>query len=347
MNSHVLAPPGRMLLPSLPPPPPPLKWWGQCLRRVAVYGVFAVVWPWLCIFHLVTLRHLPWKDFWELAWLVQSASGNPINLLASYQDAKLLQQVYQLPSAQHYLQKEEQEQVASEDNRTTSSTKLAVEWQRREGFCANATLRTILKSFPNFPTMWLPSVKPGANDPEHFCEALELANQDTSSFRYRYISELIRFLPSNNENSDNIDKKATLISSYDQFVQILDQNLKNDKIRIAINFLRPALMGFQTPWYTWPFVPAHFFLGVFGGHFSVVLGMIPSITNTPTKSSNTTTSEHDNHEPLVAILDVNHNYGGTYLVPARRLYHAMRAKGISTLQSRALILVREQARPQH
>ena len=48
-------------------------------------------------------------------------------------------------------------------------------------------------------------------------------------------------------------------------------------------------------------------------------------------------------EPLVAVFDVNHKYGGAYLVPARRLYEAIHAKDISTNKSRALIFVSEGA----
>ena len=70
--------------------------------------------------------------------------------------------------------------------------------------------------------------------------------------------------------------------------------------RVAINYLRPALFGFKRP----KWLPFHFIIGLFGGHFSPVIGVLDN--------------DDDKDNPLVGIFDVNHTYGGAYLVPAKK-----------------------------
>merc|ERR1712224_968823 len=91
--------------------------------------------------------------------------------------------------------------------------------------------------------------------------------------------------------------------------------------RVAINYLRPALFGFKRP----KWLPFHFIIGLFGGHFSPVIGVLDN--------------DDDNDNPLVGIFDVNHTYGGAYLVPAKLLYKSVNAVDIATETSRAVIVV--------
>merc|ERR1712224_1008121 len=91
--------------------------------------------------------------------------------------------------------------------------------------------------------------------------------------------------------------------------------------RVAINYLRPALFGFKRP----KWLPFHFIVGLFGGHFSPVIGVLDN--------------DDDKDNPLVGIFDVNHTYGGAYLVPAKLLYKSVNAVDIATETSRAVIVV--------
>lgn len=109
--------------------------------------------------------------------------------------------------------------------------------------------------------------------------------------------------------------------SYEEFVSTLRDGLANKNVRIACNFLRSALMGFESVRY----IPTHAILAIFAGHFSPILGIIENET------------ESDN--PYVAIFDTNVKYNGTYLVPARRLYDAVGTMDLSTNKRRAIVLV--------
>ncbi len=69
----------------------------------------------------------------------------------------------------------------------------------------------------------------------------------------------------------------------------------------------------------------NFLLGLMGGHFSPILGVLDDVPNVDS--------------PLVAIWDTNHKYNGAYFVPAKRLYEAVHAVDLSAHKHRALILV--------
>jgi hypothetical protein len=277
---------------------------------VVKYVFFPFVWPVFGIVCIINGQALPLADWRGLYHLVSYASRHPINKDETYQDATLLQQAYQLSSALPYLQG------------------AAMEWQQQEGYCAGATLRCILKSFSDFPTHLLPPPSYGPNDPESFCETVDNIWKD--------------------ENGKNIKKKKTIAAqlfrldnvSYEMFLQTLQTKLDDKNTRVAINYLRPALFGFSLPWYCWPMVPISFFFGLFAGHFSVILGVIHG--NEEDSGGNNSAQQQQNHQPLIAVFDVNHIYGGTYFVPARRLYEAIEAKDISTRKSRALIFIQEQ-----
>ena len=106
-----------------------------------------------------------------------------------------------------------------------------------------------------------------------------------------------------------IDLETIIIKgdvSYDEFATQLKSGLANDNVRIACNFLRSALMGFEKVRY----IPTHLILSLLGGHFSPILGIVEHISN----------DEQEKKEDYVAIFDTNHKYDGVYFVPMKRLY---------------------------
>lgn len=167
----------------------------------------------------------------------------------------------------------------------------ALEYQKSEGYCAPATLRCILKSLA-FPKHLLPPPSFGASEPDRWCDAIQALGGPALR------SDIVR--------GDE---------GYDAFLRAV-RKVNDPRSRVAINYLRRALVGFE-----WPrFVPVHFVFGLIGGHFSPVLAVL----------------EED--VPLVAVFDVNEKFG-LHLVPAPLLYEAVRAKDASTGKSRAVIVV--------
>lgn len=146
----------------------------------------------------------------------------------------------------------------------------AVEYQTAEGYCANTTIRCVLKSIPQINTEDIPQIKSGASTPVGVTKVFE---------NHAYGKIKSRILDCNN-------------ISYDDFLIYL--KMSNDpKNRISANFLRSALFGYSLPKWN----PMNFFLTLFGGHFSPILGCF----------------KHNNND-VVAIFDVNHRYG-LYFVP--------------------------------
>ncbi|OQR90583.1 hypothetical protein ACHHYP_05392 [Achlya hypogyna] len=162
-----------------------------------------------------------------------------------------------------------------------------LEYQRREGFCSSATLRNVLKSLN---ASALPPAKSGASTPTKYVAALDAHGHTTSTIVY---------------GSDG----------YDAFLAAI-KHANSDQYRVAVNFLRSPLFGFASPMYA----PFNFLLGIFGGHFSVVIGYL----------------EEDD---LVAVFDVNHSYG-PYLVESKRLFRAVNSFDRMTSKSRAVIVSR-------
>jgi hypothetical protein len=95
--------------------------------------------------------------------------------------------------------------------------------------------------------------------------------------------------------------KTTIVyasEGYDAYLDVL-RKVNDVKYRVSINFLRSPLFGFKRPFW----LPINLVSCFFGGHHSPLLGYL----------------EEQN---LVAVFDVNHNYGA-FLVDARRLYDAV------------------------
>lgn len=154
-------------------------------------------------------------------------------------------------------------------------------YHTREGYCARATERCILKSFDRFPPHLVPEQKPGESNPDRWRAGLEeLAKREHLAIPNIRITVVRGDVP------------------LDKFLSTLNK-VNNENVRVAVNYLRPALVGFARP----KWVPLHFVLGLFGGHFSPILGILKN--------------KDDPKDPLVAIFDVNHKYGGTIWSPPR------------------------------
>lgn len=214
-----------------------------------------------------------------------------------FQDPELLKRVWQLPSAQHYIRNG------------------ALMYQKTEGYCGIATLRCILKSFDSFPSDWLPEQTAVPQTPETWSANLR---------------QLVDNCNRSGAAGDKVRIEADIVQNdmlqYDDFLKTIRRlnNPEEKGTRIAINYLRSALTGFQSP----KWLPMNFLLGLFSGHFSPIVGVLED-------------SSRSSNDPLVAVFDVNHKYGGTYLVPAKRLHASIQSIDISTGKGRGMVVVTE------
>jgi hypothetical protein len=119
---------------------------------------------------------------------------------------------------------------------------------------------------------------------------------------------------------------------YDEFVSTLRNGLANKNVRVACNFLRSALMGFEGK--LGRYVPSRLIISLFGGHFSPILGIIDGEDDDIRMNGR----EYDDY-PYVAIFDTNHKYNGVYFAPARRLYDAVKTIDVGSKKHRAIIMV--------
>lgn len=141
-------------------------------------------------------------------------------------------------------------------------------------------------------------------------------------------------------SSDEIELSTKIVRgnevSYEEFLTTLREGLANPNVRIGCNFLRSALTGFVS------YYPTSFIIGLMGGHFSPILGIIENGSEDGKEGEEKKTEEGGNNEngnPFVAIFDTNHKYGGAYLVPARRLYQAVKTVDLGSKKHRAIISV--------
>lgn len=114
----------------------------------------------------------------------------------------------------------------------------------------------ILRSF-GLSADILPPQKRGETKPEKWCT---------------HISQIAK------ETDENMNLETTIIKgdvSYDEFVTQLKNGLANDNVRVACNFLRSVLMGFEKVRY----VPTHMIISLLGGHFSPILGIVEHYCN--------------------------------------------------------------------
>eukprot|EP00568_Trieres_chinensis_P005169 CAMPEP_0183300146 /NCGR_PEP_ID=MMETSP0160_2-20130417/6669_1 /TAXON_ID=2839 ORGANISM="Odontella Sinensis, Strain Grunow 1884" /NCGR_SAMPLE_ID=MMETSP0160_2 /ASSEMBLY_ACC=CAM_ASM_000250 /LENGTH=312 /DNA_ID=CAMNT_0025462515 /DNA_START=66 /DNA_END=1004 /DNA_ORIENTATION=- len=179
----------------------------------------------------------------------------------------------------------------------------ALEFQKSEGYCGSATMRCVLKSMGDFPAILLPEQRAAPSDARKWCSSLQNVLEGQDKVRVR--TEVV--------NGD---------AGYGEFLSVLRRS-NHPNCRIVVNYLRGALFGFPFP--AWS--PNSILLGLFGGHFSPIVGVLDEEEG------------RQKDDPLVGVFDVNHKYGGVYLIPATRLYSAVNTVDISSGRSRALVLI--------
>jgi len=277
------------------PPPQPTSL--SLLNLIVFHGLIPILVPVFVSYKFITDRSFratfPATTA-DLFSLVKSATIDPVSRRWYFQDATLLKRLWKLSSARAYIDKVTQQPH--------------LEYQQREGFCGSATQMCTLKSF-GIPYEKLPPPKHGESKPEEFAE---------------HIAQIA--------GEHNVELSTTIVRgdvSYKEFLSALRGGLANDNVRIACNYLRSALTGFER------YYPSFLIVGMYGGHFSPILGIIEN--DHDGKGSKRKDEMDDN--PLVGIFDTNHKYNGAYLVPARRLYAAVHAVDVTANKERALVLV--------
>ena len=182
-----------------------------------------------------------------------------------------------------------------------------LEFQNREGYCSSATMRCTLKSFPGYPKEKLPPQKWEPADPEKW-QGMDV--WDVSA--------------------DGAAKRSTNLEifsgscSYPEFLSGVKRGLEDPSCRVVLNYLRPVLFGFALPWW----LPSNVVLALLGGHFSPIVGIVE-------------TEKYKGENPLIGVFDVNHKYGGAYLVPAITLYRSVQLTDVTSQKPRAMILIHE------
>jgi hypothetical protein len=287
-------------IPILPLPQQESSIMRQLLLKFFMYILFPIFVP-LIVFRAAKKNSIAatvstLKDLYKT---VSDAHKAPIKSLAQFQNKILLGKVWKQPSAAPYISRN------------------ALEYQKREGYCGRSTLRNILKSFPTFPPELIPEPCSGASDPTKWSKVI-----------HDIAHEHHRKMPSIETNIVPGDLP------YEEFLDTIRTALSDESCRIAVNYLRPALVGFKTP----KWIPIHFLFGLLGGHFSPIVGIWEDRDSHGYGS--TSTCSNSNSDPMIAVFDVNHSYGGAYLVPARRLYESVKAHDLMTGKSRALVVLR-------
>jgi hypothetical protein len=258
-----------------------------------------------------------------------------------FQNVTLLKKLWTLKSAQAYI-----------GNNNNNNNNNILEYQIREGYCGSATQRCILKSFGYTSTSIIGIEQIGGESkPELWCEHVKLMTSSIAT-----ASNVTNSASNNNSTTDNnnateqvvVDSgndeyyiETTIVYgsnvTYSQFKTILQTALSNPNVRIACNYLRSALTGFELDG-LWKYHPLLILLKLYGGHFSPILGMLDA-TNRSDDDHQSGDEEKkkeedgnedegegadDNDGPFVAIWDTNARYGGDTLYPVvvyMRRYH--------------------------
>jgi len=275
----------------------------QLSRFFIIHGLFSLVVPSFVVGTVIKGK-LQLYELRKIYRAISEAHYNPVNKLPEFQDKDLLRQLWKAASARPYIEGG------------------ALEYQEREGYCNSATMRCTLKSFPSFPHHKLPPQRSESGDPNKWkgLNAWEI-DEDNDSYKLQ------------NESSA-LEKDAVKSSShmevfpgscaYSEFLSAIKRGLEDPNCRIVLNYLRPVLFGFAMPWW----LPSNLFLALVGGHFSPIIGVIE-------------TEKYKGDNPLIGVFDVNHRYGGAYLVPAKSLYRSVQTMDVSSQKPRAITLIHE------
>mmetsp|Transcript_27830 Transcript_27830/g.52446 ORF Transcript_27830/g.52446 Transcript_27830/m.52446 type:complete len:292 (+) Transcript_27830:74-949(+) len=265
-------------------------------KALLFHGLVPILVPFFFAYKLITDK--PFRASFPTApmsiySLVSAATIRSIRNQWYFQNAALLQKLWKLPSARAYIGN--------------------LEYQKKVGFCGPATQRCILRSFSMCPDT-LPPQKYGDGKPETWCE---------------HITHIAREHSRDDEKVELSTKIVRGDVGYDEFLLTLRDGMANANVRIACNYLRSALFGFEKIRY----IPANLIIGMCGGHFSPILGIIEN------DYEGVGGNKIEDNNPLVAIFDTNHNYNGVYFVPARRLHEAVRSFDFANRSPRTLLLV--------
>jgi hypothetical protein len=189
----------------------------------------------------------------------------------------------------------------------------AIEYQIREGYCSSTTTRCMLRSY----NISLPSNR-------HLPIPAAIAKPDTPEGVQSKI--LTQCVSSNGTprlevticRGSNVPG-ATEEEHYEEFLKALRLiNHPSGLYRVGANFLRGALFGPAGYW------PGQLMIAFFGGHFSPLIGLFES---------------SDPRNPTVALFDVNDAWG-LVMVPARRMFAAVRTADLMTSQTRGLVITK-------
>lgn len=249
-------------------------------------------------------RHFPFTSF-SLYRTIRESREKEQNY---HQDPALLKELWKMPSAKAYLG--------------------SLEYQMQEGYCGSSTMRCILRSF-GMKDAKLPPQKRGETAPPRWCPHIKETAEE--------------YQKENQEDSVQFELTTNIVRgdvSYDEFERTLREGLANPNVRVACNFLRSALFGFETC----RLVPFNFLISLYGGHFSPILGLVDRPGGCDDHASGEEKKDESGDDPaaagpLVAIFDTNAKYGGVYLVSARKLHGAVGAVDVFANEPRAVILV--------
>ena len=255
----------------------------------------------LLVFPIIFVRSVFDKWFRHTSLGLYSAVASAREKGAWYcQDERLLRLLWKKASAKPYVGR--------------------LEFQVREGYCGSSTLRNILRSLGLDGERLPPQVR-GESSPKRWCPQIE---------------ETARAFQEGNDVEERFELKTSVLNGsvpYDKFLQSLRERIADKNTRVACNFLRSALFGFERS----RLVPLNLMIAVFGGHFSPIVGIVE---RSDLEGGGWTDGERgEENDPLVAVFDTNAKYGGVYFVRARALHRAVRAVDVSKNEPRALIFV--------
>ena len=344
---------GGQLVVELPPPNPT-----NLARLLFLHVLVPVLAPAFVLYKLasdLSFRSSFPRASRALYSLVSDASERPISSAWYFRDASLLRRLWESPSARAYCrvdddgrEEEEEEDDDDDDGRPRRMRRMRfllrplVEYQVREGYCGSATHRCVLRSL-GLRSVALPPQCSGESKPESWSERIVKMANDSSDGKLALSTRIIR-CGGDGDDGDDGDEFG-----YDEFVSALRGGLSNENVRVACNFLRSGLMGFEGRGAR--YVPAYLLLSLLGGHFSPILGIIDKEDDDAREEvgdvgeeeeeerSDRRDIDNDDEYPFVAIFDTNHKYGGVYFAPARRLYDAVRTVDVGSNRHRAIVLV--------
>eukprot|EP00548_Thalassiothrix_antarctica_P003912 CAMPEP_0194136046 /NCGR_PEP_ID=MMETSP0152-20130528/6084_1 /TAXON_ID=1049557 /ORGANISM="Thalassiothrix antarctica, Strain L6-D1" /LENGTH=258 /DNA_ID=CAMNT_0038832535 /DNA_START=87 /DNA_END=863 /DNA_ORIENTATION=+ len=209
------------------------------------------------------------------------------------------------PSYSQYQDKDLLAKIWKQPSALPYVTQNALEYQKREGYCGRSTMRNMLKSYASFPKALIPEPTSKPANPESWAKVIhDLAE-------------------GNDEKMPLVETKIVRGDvSFEEFMDTIRSALIDPSCRIAVNYLRQALFGFGSM--SW--LPGNYTLSLIGGHFSPIIGIHKGDAN-------------KGEECMIAVFDVNHAYGGAYLVSARMLHESVRVTDFTTQKSRALVVL--------